>query len=327
LLSVLHPAEQDWLSKEEPERQGQELARRRVPAECVLGAVSLYVESCLPYLAAAGRQGTRWTLALSRGASVYQYFLLSGYCRFEAAVRESLEEKVSEAELRVQDFSIELADAYEAERRRLARDLHDQIGHDLIVLKLYTQVIALDLRKGEIGQVRRKLTESVSLIRHALLSVRHLTFDLGPSVWNEQGFKPAIRLYANQFATRTGLKVSVRAAGLKVTLPAHYETALYKLLQGALANIAAHADAQHVVITIESRPQEVVMRVEDDGKGFDVNKQLSIPPKSYGLRAMRDRIELLGGTIHFSSKRAGRKKARHGTTIEFHLPLDGTKAP
>jgi len=261
----------------------------------------------------------------ARWASVYQFFLLSGYARYATAERESLEEKIGTAERRAQDFSVEIADAYEKERRRLAQDLHDEIGHDLIVLKLYTQVIALDLQKGDIGQLRRKLKESVSLIKHALQGVRHLTFDLGPAIWNEQGFLPAVRLYARQFAVRTGLKVSLRAARLKVNLPARYETALYKLLQGSLSNIAAHADAQRVGILLENRRDWVIMRVEDDGKGFDVGRKLSAPPKSYGLRAMRDRVELLGGVINFSSHPARQRTARRGTSIEFHLPLHGSE--
>ena len=164
----------------------------------------------------------------------------------------------------------------------------------------------------------------MSLIKHALLSVRHLTFDLGPAVWNEQGFIPAIRLYVNQYSARTGLKVSVRAARLKVDLPARYETALYKVLQGALSNIAAHADAQRVVIALESRRDCVMMRVEDDGKGFNVEKKLSDQPNSFGLRAMKDRVQLLGGSIHFSSRTGRARTARRGTTIEFHLPLHGS---
>ncbi len=258
-----------------------------------------------------------------RWAKLYQFLLLSGYSRYEATERAALLEKIDLAERRFEDFSIELADAYEADRRHLARDLHDEIGHDLIVLKLYTQVIALDLKKGEIGQVRRKLTESVSLIKHALLSVRRLTFDLGPTVWNEQGFIPAVRLYAKQFAARTGLKVSLRAAGLKGKLPTHYETTLYKVLQGALSNIVAHADARHAGITLEDRRKFIIMRVEDDGKGFNVGSKLSTPPKSYGLRAMQDRIEFLGGDIQFSSSPARSRKSRRGTTIEVRLPVHG----
>jgi signal transduction histidine kinase len=312
--------------RQEAEEQGQELARRGVPAECVAAAIALYVECCLPCLLSADRKGIRWTRALARWASIYQFFLLGGYATHAATEREELEEKAALAERRAQDFSVKIADAYEKERRRLAQDLHDEIGHDLIVLKLYTQVIALDLKKGEIGQVRHKLRESVSLIKHALQGVRHLTFDLGPAIWNEQGFIPAIRLYAHQFNVRTGLKVSVRLSGLKVKLPDRYETALYKMLQGALSNIAAHADAQRVGITIESRREQVMMRVEDDGKGFHVGRKLSAPPKSYGLRAMRDRIELLGGTIHFLSHPARGRSTRRGTTIEFHLPLHESEA-
>jgi signal transduction histidine kinase len=312
--------------RQEAEEQGRELASRGVPAECVAAAIALYVECCLPCLLSADRKGVRWTRALARWASIYQFFLLGGYATHAATEREELEEKAALAERRAQDFSVKIADAYEKERRRLAQDLHDEIGHDLIVLKLYTQVIALDLKKGEIGQVRHKLRESVSLIKHALQGVRHLTFDLGPAIWNEQGFIPAIRLYAHQFNVRTGLKVSVRLSGLKVKLPDRYETALYKMLQGALSNIAAHADAQRVGITIESRREEVMMRVEDDGKGFHVGRKLSAPPKSYGLRAMRDRIELLGGTIHFLSHPTRGRSARRGTTIEFHLPLHESEA-
>src|SRR5258706_3013815 len=311
--------------RQEAEEQGQELARRGVPPECVAAAIALYVECCLPCLLSADRKGVRWTRALARWASIYQFFLLGGYAAHASTEREELEEKAALAERRAQDFSVKIADAYEKERRRLAQDLHDGIGHDLIVLKLYTQVIALDLQKGDIGQLRRKLKESVSLIKHALQGVRHLTFDLGPAIWNEQGFLPAVRLYARQFAVRTGLKVSLRAARLKVNLPARYETALYKLLQGSLSNIAAHADAQRVGILLENRRGWVVMRVEDDGKGFDVGRKLSAPPKSYGLRAMRDRVELLGGVINFSSHPARQRTARRGTSIEFHLPLHGSE--
>lgn len=310
----------------ESEQQGQDLARRGVPPECVAAAVALYVESCLPHLLCVQGKGERWARALARWASVYTFFLLAGYSRYQAAQRLAVQKDIGLAERRAGDFSAQVADNYEKERRRLAQDLHDEIGHDLIVLKLYTQVIARDLNQGEVGQVRRKLKESVSLIKHALQGVRHLTFDLGPAIWTEQGFLPAVKVYARQYAVRTGLKVSVRAARLKVKLPARYETALYKVLQGTLSNIAAHADARRVGVTLESRREFLMMRVEDDGKGFDVEGKLGSAPTSYGLRAMRDRIELLGGSIQFSSNRARHHSPAHGTTLEFHLPLLGDES-
>ncbi|HLK68135.1 MAG TPA: sensor histidine kinase [Bryobacteraceae bacterium] len=307
--------------RKESEREGWELANRAVPQECAGIAVGLYVETCLPYLLTGEPKQTEWTQAFARWASVYQFFLLTGYARHEAAARQSLEERVSQAERRSQEFSVQLGEAYEKERRRLAQDLHDEIGHDLIVLKLYTEVIALDLKKGDISQLRRKLKESVGLIQHALKSIRHLTFDLGPAVWNEQGFIPAVRLYARQFAKRTGIRVKLNAARMRAQLPTRCETALYKVLQGALSNVVAHADAHNVKITLASGQDSVTMRIEDDGRGFDVGRKMGVPRQSYGLRAMRERVELLGGAVHFTSRPARLRAEARGTTIEAHLPL------
>jgi signal transduction histidine kinase len=303
------------------ERHGQDLARRGVPAECAAVAVALYVESCLPYLISEGSGKANWTQAFTRWASVYQFYLLSGYSQHVEVERHSLEDKISRAERRSQEFSIQLSDAYEKERRRLAQDLHDEIGHDLIVLKLYTEVIALDLKKGDIGQLRGKLKESVNLIKHALKSVRHLTFDLGPAIWNQQGFLPAVTLYARQFAKRTGIKVRLDAGRLPPNLPTGYETALYKVLQGALSNVVAHAGAHRVGITLTRGRDSLAMKIEDDGTGFNVGRTLRAPHHSFGLRAMRERVELLGGAIHFASRNAQRRTPGHGTTIEVHLPL------
>lgn len=307
--------------RERAERQGEELARNDVPSECIAVAMALYVECCLPYLTSAEPDRKDWVRAFARWASMYEFFLLTGYAQHGAAERQLLEERITQAERRSQEFSVQLGEAYEKERRRLAQDLHDEIGHDLIVLKLYTEVIALDLKKGDISQLRRKLKESVMLIKHALKSVRHLTFDLGPAVWNEQGFVPAVRLYVRQFSKRTGIKVRLDAARMRANLPARCETALYKVLQGALANVVAHADARNVKITLASGPDSVAMKIEDDGRGFNVGRKLNVPRQSYGLRAMRERVELLGGAIHFVSSPARLRAESRGTTIEAHLPL------
>jgi signal transduction histidine kinase len=303
------------------ERHGQDLARKGVPAECAAVAVALYVESCLPYLKSGDSGKAAWTKAFTRWASVYQFYLLSGYSQYGEVERHSLEDKIRGAERRSQEFSIQLGDSYEKERRRLAQDLHDEIGHDLIVLKLYTEVIALDLKKGDMRQLRRKLKESVKLIKHALKSVRHLTFDLGPAIWNQQGFAPAVKLYVRQFAKRTGINVRLDAVRLPAHLPTSYQTALYKVLHGALSNVVAHADAQRVRITLTNGGGSVAMKIEDDGRGFNVSRMLRAPRDSFGLRAMRERVEFLGGAIQFASRPARLRAARRGTTIEVHLPL------
>ncbi len=334
LLSGLHftPKARDLRSTDpkayrgKAERQGQDLARRGVPAECTAVAVALYVESGLPYLISEDSEKAEWTKAFTRWASVYQFYLLSGYSQHAEVERHSLADKIKQVERRSQKFSIQLTNAYEKERRRLAQDLHDEIGHDLIVLKLYTEVIALDLKKGDISQLRGKLKESVKLIKHALKSVRHLTFDLGPAIWNQQGFVPAVKLYVRQFVERTGINVRLDPVRLPAHLPTGYETALYKVIHGALSNVVAHADAKRVRITFTNGRGSVAMKIEDDGRGFNVERTLSAPRDCFGLRAMRERVEFLGGAIHFASRSARLHGARRGTTIEVHLPLRGTEA-
>jgi signal transduction histidine kinase len=145
---------------------------------------------------------------------------------------------------------------------------------------------------------------------------------LGPAVWNEQGFVPAVRLYARQFTKRTGVKVRIDAARMRAKLPTRCETALYKVLQGALSNVVAHADAHIVKITLASGRDSVSLKIEDDGRGFNVEGKLRVPRQSYGLRAMRKRVELLGGAIHFVSRPARRRAECRGTTVEAHLPLE-----
>jgi signal transduction histidine kinase len=306
---------------ESAHRQGRDLAERAVPPECAAAAVGLYVESCLPYLMSNRSGSMDWTRAFAHWSSVYQFSLLSGYAQHQALERQSLEERYSQADQRLRNFSVQMGEAYEKERRRLAQDLHDEIGHDLVVLKLYTEVIALDLKKGDISQVRRKLKESVTLVKHALQGVRHLTYNLGPAVWNEQGFVPAVRLYVRQFARRTGIEVRLNAVRLRANLPPRCETALYRVLQGGLSNVVSHADARNIKITLMSGRDFVSMKVEDDGRGFDVGRKLSAPLHSFGLRAMKERVELLGGTIQFTSRPARQGATRRGTTIEVHLPL------
>jgi signal transduction histidine kinase len=312
--------------RKETEEQGEELARLGVPAECIAVAVLACVESCLPYLAHGDSRIVARLRALLSWSGVFQFSLISGYARQSALASRELSDRVGAAERSYQESSVQLGDAYEKERRRLARDLHDEIGHDLIVLKLYTQIISMDLNKGDLPQVRKKLKESVSLIKHVLGGVRNLVFDLGPAIWNEQGFLPAVRVHARQFASRTGLKVRFEARRLRAPLPARYETALYKVLQGALANIAAHACARHVKVSLAVSRNCVVMIVQDDGIGFNIESKMRTVVHSYGLRSMRDRIELLGGKIEFTSS-AARSGAEHsGTAIRCSLPLHRPEA-
>src|SRR5262249_29788241 len=151
---------------------------------------------------------------------------------------------------------------------------------------------------------------------------RRLVLDLGPAVFDELGFLPAVKSYAAQFSARTKVNVTVQEGYLPDNVPVTHQVALYRLLQGALSNVLKHARAKNVRISLGSMKDSVlIMVIEDDGIGFDPGAKPG--RKSFGLTAMRERVEVLGGRIHVESRRAGAPGKKHGTRIEIDLPLPG----
>jgi signal transduction histidine kinase len=207
---------------------------------------------------------------------------------------------------------------YEQERRRLSRDLHDQIGHDLVLIKLYLEMIAMEHNQNKPENVQPRIVEAIALVSQAIDSVRRLVFDLGPALFDDLGFLPAMQSYAGQFSARTKIRVTLQAGRLPENIPMTHQVALYRLLQGALSNVLKHASARNVRVSLKSRNQSMIMMViEDDGVGFDTRARES----SFGLTAMRERVEALGGKFEVESKPAGPIARRHGTTIKVGLPL------
>jgi signal transduction histidine kinase len=282
------------------ERHGQALATRGVPEENAVNALGLYFDVVLPHLGgAADLAAIAHRLVLAS-----QLSLITGYGNARAASWRTVEER---------------------ERHRLSRDLHDEIGHNLIVLKLYLEMIKGDLDKGHTTAVGQKLEEALSLVTGGIESVRRLILDLGPAILDEVGLLPAVKQYARQFQGRTGIGITVQDANLPPSLPPSYETTLYRVLQGALSNVVRHSRAKNVKITLGSVKESViVMIIEDDGIGFDVARKTAGP--AFGLTAMRERIESLGGRIHMESRPARAGVRRSGTRIEVDLPLWGTDA-
>jgi len=209
------------------------------------------------------------------------------------------------------------------ERQKLSRDLHDEVGADLIVLKLYVEMIEAELAKGRAARVRPKLREALVLIAHAIEAVRRLTLDLGPASLDSLGFLPALRSVVRQFSLRTGIKVVLVESDATAALPAGHETTLYRVLLSALSNVAKHSRARNATVTLRRVGSVFEMVIEDDGKGFDVRAHG--PDKSFGFTAMRERISALDGRLGIES-RTGKRGAQSGTRIDIRLPLGKKRA-
>jgi signal transduction histidine kinase len=298
-----------------------ELAAAGIESEQALGAFYLLLDECLPYFEHADGS----SIAVPRLAGVVAGMMVAGYSARWESSRLFLSHRLVDAQRRLLGASAYVTQVYEIERTKLAHDLHDDIGHDLMLLKLYLEVLLRDLHSMEPrvfspDVLRPKVVQTLDVVQHAIDSARRLVLDLGPPIFDELGFLPAIQSYAHQFGERTGLEVDFRAGPLPDEIPMSHQVALYRVVQGALGNVFKHAHASHVLVTLgRVRNGELFMVVEDNGTGFD----MTAPRKeaSVGLIAMRERIEVLGGTFRIESSLAGTLQRKHRTRIEVGLPL------
>jgi len=201
----------------------------------------------------------------------------------------------------------------EAERRRLARDLHDGIGQTLTALKQQLDVVEQSASALP-ETARARLRDAAELAAQALHETRELSRLLRPQILDDLGLEPALRWLTRTFSERTGLALEVDLVGIDGRLASDLETLAYRVVQEGLNNVAKHAGAGRAQVLARLEGGQLELVVADDGKGFD--------PKApegdgSGLRGMRDRVELFGGRIDIGS-RTGK-----GTRIVARVPCAG----
>jgi signal transduction histidine kinase len=283
-------------------RCGESLDQRGVPPFRAMIALSLYLEICCAFLLNLNVRNIELTIALTHFNSASQSLVIAGYSN---------------------QHSTNLLRLVEGERRRLSQDLHDEIGHNLIVLKLYIELMARDYKKGRKEDVIEKLEEALLLVSHSINSVRRLVLDLGPAVLDQLELLPSFKVYASQFSARTGIKVEVRGKVMK-ELPHVYATALYRVFQGALSNVAKHSKAKNVQVTAGTTKGGIIrMTIEDNGVGF-IKTRLHAKEK-FGLTAMQERIERFGGHFTLISRQTSSKDRPSGTRIDVELPINDSE--
>jgi signal transduction histidine kinase len=219
-----------------------------------------------------------------------------------AAVAVSLSERVARDMLR------RIVEAQEMERRRLARELHDETGQALTSILLGVKAIraAATSAEAEVAEsdVRAQIVQ-------ALQDVRALAVELRPAALDDFGLVAALERLAETFEARSGL-VTVVQANVAGRLPTEVETVLYRVVQEALTNVVKHAGAEHVSIVVRSRDGVVAATIDDDGRGF---AHEDVREDALGLLGMRERLALVGGTLEVESS------PDSGTTIAAEVPI------
>ncbi|MBI4736790.1 MAG: HAMP domain-containing protein [candidate division NC10 bacterium] len=205
--------------------------------------------------------------------------------------------------------------AQEDERKRIARELHDETSQALTSLMVGLKLLE---QRPELAEMRESLADLRALTGKTLDAVHDLALQLRPSVLDDLGLVPAVDRIVEEFRRTHGIRVTFET-NLRVgpRLPASLETALYRITQEALTNVARHAGAQSVSLLLEARRGSVRLIVEDDGRGFDVASCMSESreERCLGVFGMRERATLLGGTLTVESAPG------NGTTVFVEVPL------
>ena len=216
--------------------------------------------------------------------------------------------QVQEANTRLHSLSRQLVQAQEAERRTLARELHDQIGQTLTAVKHSLQAVRNETSND------LDLDEHIQTVGHALDQVRTLSLDLRPSMLDDLGLVPALRWYVDRQARQAGFEGQVIANEQIERLPSELEVTCFRVAQEALTNIARHAQARRVHVTLLRDEAELALIIKDDGQGFDVEHALerAAAGTSMGLLGMEERVHLAGGrlTIHSQKGKGTEVRAR-----------------
>jgi signal transduction histidine kinase len=226
-------------------------------------------------------------------------------------LKDSLEEQVFERTAEVRELAQHVESAREAERTRIARDLHDDLGQELTALRYGVEFARSRWTKSP-ASIGMNLDDVHGLATSASQSLRAILSDLRPRVLDDLGFNAAAEWLVKRTGARTGLQVALVQRGEDRPLPNDLATSAFRVLQEALSNATRHADAVRVDVEIDLQDDALVLTVQDDGRGFDPGKKDN---RGYGLIGMRERAAFHGGAARVESA------AGAGTCVRLRLPL------
>jgi signal transduction histidine kinase len=237
--------------------------------------------------------------------------------KLDSWLNQLKERKRSETQIRT--LTHKLMRTQEDERQMISRELHDRVGQDLSGIKMALETL-FDQHPAAAPEIRAKTAQLSRLLERTIFAVRDLAYDLRPPGLDEMGIVQAVSMFCDDFAEKTHIRTDFHAAGIeKMKLDFNIQINLYRMIQEGLNNIHKHAEASVAVVKLTAAYPHIILRIEDDGRGFDAEKRVREmdSEKRMGLRSLQERTDLLGGNMIVASK------IGQGTKIFIKLPHTG----
>jgi signal transduction histidine kinase len=235
---------------------------------------------------------------------------------YEGTVEDVTEQKQAERQIRT--LTQQLIRAQESERQLISRELHDRFAQELSTAKILCDMLLSE----QLPEVGEKAAEISGILQGAIEGIRDLSYDLRPASLDQLGLAQTILQYCEGFSDKSGIHVDFFSAGIEhLALDADTGINLYRLVQEGLNNIRNHAAATHATVKLVASSPNIILRIEDNGRGFDVKKRLNAAreEKRMGLQSMQERVGLLQGKMGIQSIPG------KGTRILMEIPIKEKK--
>ena len=227
------------------------------------------------------------------------------------AERQAFEEKIKQRTDQLRNLASKLQSIREEERKMISREIHDELGQMLTVLKIQISLLSNKVNDNDVIQNKFKSIEK--LIDNSIESVQKISSKLRPGLLDELGLIPAIEWQAQDFMDKTGIDCECNLPKEELYLDQEKSTALFRIFQESIINTARHANASKLIIHLREINNELVLEIKDNGKGITSN-QIS-DPKSLGLLGMKERALILGGSVEIKSS------MNNGTIVKAVIPF------
>lgn len=280
----------------------------------------------IPFIIISGNIGDDVAVATMK-AGAHDYVIKDNLIRLGPAIerelrdatirraRRSNERALHESRQRVQNLSKRLLETQEAERRHLARELHDEIGQSLTAIKLSVEALARRVHDAATSHLADEIAITTG---HVLDQVRQISLDLRPPQLDDLGLRAALQWLVARHSRDGGPAIELQAPEIFTCCGTQMETASFRIAQEALTNALRHSNATEIRIVVETRDGFCCIEICDDGHGFDVEgaRTRALRGSSLGLLSMHERATLVGGELEIASGEGD------GTRIRFCVPLD-----